>query len=61
MALIVITAVMAATLSAAAIAFDRYVIKIDNEIPQMDVEGAASDLLHGDVLKEMAAELQRLI
>lgn len=58
--LIAMTVMMAVMLSAAAIAFDKYVIKSESEV-KVDLEGVTSDIMDGNVLNSMIEQFQQLV
>ena len=61
MLLITLTVVMAAALVAFAIAFDRYVIKTDDPLSNLNPQNMISDLADGNVLDTVIVQFQQLV
>ena len=61
MLLITLTVVMAAALVAFAITFDRYVIKTDDPLSNLNPQNMISDLADGNVLDTVIVQFQQLV
>jgi len=61
MLLFAMTVIMAVALVAFAITFDRYVIKSDDPLSNLNLQDATSDIVDGNVLDTIISQLQRLV